>query len=84
MKIFHKIYFHKRRCRKKLYNGRINESKALDLMRTEMSFLNADAFLLCGPEEMIFSSKKALESLGVVKEKRNLNFLQHQLKMIKK
>jgi ring-1,2-phenylacetyl-CoA epoxidase subunit PaaE len=64
-----KFIFTREDAEKKLYNGRINESKALDLMRTEMSFLNADAFFLCGPEEMIFSSKKALESLGVDKEK---------------
>ena len=52
-----------------LYNGRINESKALELIKSEMSFLNADAFYICGPEEMIFSTKSALESLGVNNEK---------------
>ena len=64
-----KFIFTREDSEKELYNGRINESKAMELIKSEMSFLNADAFFICGPEEMIFSSKKALESLGVDKEK---------------
>ena len=64
-----KFIFTREDSEKELYNGRINESKAMELIKSEMSFLNADAFFICGPEEMIFSSKKALESLGIDKEK---------------
>ena len=54
-----------------LYNGRIDENKTTQLLKSEMSFLNADAFYLCGPEEMIFSTKKVLESFDVSNEKIN-------------
>lgn len=52
-----------------LYNGRINEAKSKELLKSNMDYLNADAFYLCGPEEMIFSTKNVLESLGVVSSK---------------
>ena len=48
-----------------LYHGRINEQKAKYLLKSEMPYLNADAFYLCGPEQMIFSTKNVLESFGV-------------------
>ena len=48
-----------------LYNGRIDKQKAKELLKSNMEYLNADAFYLCGPEEMIFSTKNVLESLGV-------------------
>ena len=48
-----------------LYNGRIDEQKAKELLKSNMEYLNADAFYLCGPEEMIFSTKNVLESFGV-------------------
>ena len=48
-----------------LYNGRIDEQKAKELLKSNMEYLNADAFYLCGPEEMIFSIKNVLESFGV-------------------
>lgn len=52
-----------------LYEGRISEQKAKELMQSEISWLNADAFYICGPEEMIFGVKDALESSGVLKDK---------------
>ena len=52
-----------------LYNGRINEQKAKELLKSSMEYLNADAFYLCGPEEMIFSTKNVLESFGVSSSK---------------
>ena len=54
-----------------LYNGRIDENKTTQLLKSEMSFLNADGFYLCGPEEMIFSAKRVLESFDVSNEKIN-------------
>ena len=54
-----------------LYNGRINEEKAKELLKSTMDYLNADAFYLCGPEQMIFSTKNVLESFGVNSSKIN-------------
>ena len=54
-----------------MYYGRIDEAKAKELLKSEMSYLNADAFYLCGPEQMIFSIKKVLESFGVDSSKIN-------------
>ena len=38
-------------------------------MESEISWLNADAFYICGPEQMIFGVKDALDSSGVLKDK---------------
>ena len=54
-----------------LYNGRIDEEKAKELLKSTMDYLNADAFYLCGPEQMIFSTKNVLESFGVNSSKIN-------------
>ena len=59
--------------RQKLNNpileGRIDKSKATELIKADLSCLNADAFYLCGPEEMIFNVKSALEEFGVLNSK---------------
>jgi ring-1,2-phenylacetyl-CoA epoxidase subunit PaaE len=60
-----KYLYSRQNSKNELYNGRIDESKAKELLKSEMSYLNSDAFYLCGPEEMIFSTKKVLESFGV-------------------
>jgi ring-1,2-phenylacetyl-CoA epoxidase subunit PaaE len=52
-----------------LYEGRIDQDKANELLKANISWVNSDAFYLCGPEEMIFSVKNAIESLGVIKDK---------------
>ena len=52
-----------------LLEGRIDKSKATELIKADLSCLNADAFYLCGPEEMIFNVKSALEEFGVLKTK---------------
>ncbi|MED6303029.1 MAG: 2Fe-2S iron-sulfur cluster-binding protein [Bacteroidota bacterium] len=52
-----------------LLEGRIDKSKAAELIKADLSCLNADAFYLCGPEEMIFNVKSALEEFGVLKTK---------------
>lgn len=52
-----------------LTNGRIDKSKATDLIKNNLELLKADAFYMCGPEEMIFNVKAALEEFGVNKEK---------------
>lgn len=52
-----------------LLEGRIDKSKAIELVKADLSCLNADAFYLCGPEEMIFNVKSALEEFGVLNTK---------------
>ena len=52
-----------------LLEGRIDKSKATELIKADLSCLNADAFYLCGPEEMIFNVKSALEEFGVLNTK---------------
>ena len=52
-----------------LFEGRISKSKATELIKADLSCLNADAFYLCGPEEMIFNVKAALEEFGVLDTK---------------
>ena len=80
--ILTKFIFTRENSDVELYNGRINESKAMDLIKSEMSFLNADAFYICGPEEMIFSTKKALESLDVDKEKIKFELFTSPIKKV--
>ena len=60
-----KYLFSREKVENELLNGRISEKKAKELLKSNMDYLNADAFYLCGPEEMIFSTKKVLESFGV-------------------
>ena len=52
-----------------LLEGRIDKSKATELIKADLTCLNADAFFLCGPEEMIFNVKSALEEFGVLNTK---------------
>ena len=52
-----------------LLEGRIDKSKVTELIKVDLSCLNADDFYLCGPEEMIFNVKSALEEFGVLNTK---------------
>jgi ring-1,2-phenylacetyl-CoA epoxidase subunit PaaE len=54
-----------------LLSGRINASKSSELMKSKMDWLNADAFFMCGPEQMIMDVKESLKSFGVIDEKIN-------------
>lgn len=47
--------------------GRIEPKKLQDLSRL-IDFKNSNEFFLCGPEQMIFSAKEYLESIGVNKQ----------------
>lgn len=47
--------------------GRIEPNKLRDLSKL-IDFSKGDEFFLCGPEEMIFSTKDYLETLGIAKE----------------
>lgn len=52
-----------------LTNGRITKEKATEILKNNLDLLKADAFYMCGPEEMIFNVKEALETFGVNKDK---------------
>jgi len=52
-----------------LFSGRIDKSKALELLKDNSDLLQAKAFYMCGPEEMIFSVQNALKTLGVSESK---------------
>lgn len=52
-----------------LTNGRIDKNKATELLKNNLELLKADAFYMCGPEEMIFNVKEALETFGVNADK---------------
>ena len=49
--------------------GRIDKSSLTDFIKADLSFLQSDAFLICGPEEMILGCIEALEFFGVAKNK---------------
>lgn len=48
-----------------LFHGRLGREKCEDLFRGIFNPLAIDEYFLCGPEEMIFSVKEALELAGV-------------------
>jgi ring-1,2-phenylacetyl-CoA epoxidase subunit PaaE len=52
--------------------GRINEEKCEELGQKLLDIKNADELFLCGPEEMIFSTRAWLEKKGV--DKRKIHF----------
>ncbi len=54
---------------KPLTNGRINEKKAITLLKDDMSSLNADGFFMCGPEQMIFDVVTGLKNLNIDESK---------------
>jgi ring-1,2-phenylacetyl-CoA epoxidase subunit PaaE len=74
--------FSKKSDSSKLYQGRIDQNKAVDLLKANMSWINSDAFYLCGPEEMIFNVKNALESLGVINDKVKFELFTTPVKLV--
>lgn len=52
-----------------LLKGRITEDKVLAFADRFFDLDNTEAYFLCGPEEVIRASEKALAQLGVAKEK---------------
>jgi ring-1,2-phenylacetyl-CoA epoxidase subunit PaaE len=49
--------------------GRFNKESVTEIVKADLSILNADGFYLCGPEEMIFNVNEVLTAFGVPKEK---------------
>lgn len=49
--------------------GKLNKEKVSELIKQNLDLLKYDAFLLCGPEEMIVATSEVLKLFGVSKEK---------------
>lgn len=49
--------------------GRISKENLSSVIKSDLSILKADAFMICGPEEMIESISSTLETFGVSKSK---------------
>lgn len=49
--------------------GRFNKESVTEIVKADLSILNADGFYLCGPEEMIVHVNEVLTTFGVPKEK---------------
>lgn len=62
-------YFLTREKKEGYEEGRITKDLVSKLVKEDLSMLRADAFLICGPEEMIISVTEALKLFGVSKEK---------------
>lgn len=50
-------------------SGKLNKEKVSELIKQNLDLLKYDAFLLCGPEEMIVATSEVLNMFGVSKEK---------------
>lgn len=49
--------------------GRFNKEKVTEIVKADLSILNADGYYLCGPEEMIVHVNDVLTTFGVPKDK---------------
>ena len=52
-----------------LFNGRIDEAKVAELMRTTLAANSIDEAFICGPEAMIEATERALLAGGVARER---------------
>lgn len=50
-------------------HGRIDNDSLSSLIKEDLNLLKADAFLICGPEEMIVAAKEILSMFGVANDK---------------
>ena len=66
-----------------IHFGRIDDEKFQQLCNNILKPATIDEYFLCGPEEMIFSVKKALEESGVDNKKSILNYLLQELRLKK-
>lgn len=50
-------------------SGRLNKENISAILKSNLPLLKADAFLLCGPEDLILDAREVLHLFGVPKEK---------------
>lgn len=49
--------------------GRLDKQQVSELIKADLTILRADAFYICGPEDMILSIQEVLHIFGISKEK---------------
>jgi len=49
--------------------GRLTKEKITEIIKSDLNLLKADAYYMCGPEELILNAKSVLEMFGVNKGK---------------
>lgn len=49
--------------------GRLTKEKITEIIKSDLNLLKADAYYMCGPEELILNAKTVLEMFGVNKDK---------------
>ncbi len=69
LNVFH--LFTREKSDKNEFSGRINEAKCAELLEAGALNINSDSFYICGPEEMILSTKDFLMEHSVEKQKIN-------------
>jgi ring-1,2-phenylacetyl-CoA epoxidase subunit PaaE len=62
-------YFYSQEQVERSTNGRISKESITNCIKADLSVLKADAFYICGPEEMILAVVSTLEFFGVAKNK---------------
>lgn len=63
------VYFLSQEEKENFEKGRITKEALVEEIKKDLSILKSDVFFLCGPEEMIKSSREALEMFGVTSDK---------------
>ncbi len=63
------VYFLSRETSDSMREGRINKESLTLLIKENIELLKNDCFLICGPEEMIHSSRETLQFFGLAEEK---------------
>jgi ring-1,2-phenylacetyl-CoA epoxidase subunit PaaE len=64
-----KYYYLTQESKENFRNGRITKETFIEFIKEDLGVLKSDGFFICGPEEMIFGVKAALEMFGVPAEK---------------
>ncbi|OJX36194.1 MAG: hypothetical protein BGO87_06940 [Flavobacteriia bacterium 40-80] len=62
-------YYYSREKVEGAFEGRLTKEAVMDLVKADLPILRADAFYICGPQEMVESTKSALTTFGVPEKK---------------
>ena len=62
-------YFLTQETKEGFESGRITKERFIEVIKTDLDILKSDGFYICGPEDMIFGVRDALELFGVPAEK---------------
>ena len=63
------FHFLSRESSASMREGRINKESLTNLIKENIELLKNDYFLICGPEEMIHSTRETLQFFGIAEEK---------------